>query len=95
MGNAVYGNASFGAATVSTAATAIGVPLGNRINIVIWNNDASVTLFLGFGLTSSTVTTATGFPVLPQTFISLDFGPQITIHGIAASSINVRFSEAY
>jgi hypothetical protein len=96
MGNAVYGNASHGAVTVTTSATQIAAsPLGNRTNIVIYNNDASATLYLGFGSTASTVTTATGYPVPPGSNINLDFGPQIQIYGISTASISVRYSEAY
>lgn len=92
---AYEGKASFGATTVSTSASAIGAPLGNRTNIVIYNNDPSVTLYVGVGDGAASVTTSTGYPILPQTSLSLDVGPQLLIYGIAASSISVRFMEAY
>jgi hypothetical protein len=103
MAGAVYGNASHGALTVTTAATVItdststtAKPLGNRTNIVIYNNDTNgATLYLGFGATASTVTTSTGFPVPAGSSIDLDYGPQIVIYGISTASISVRYAEAY
>jgi hypothetical protein len=93
MANAVFGRASYGAATVTTAPTPLGAPLGNRENIVIYNADPNVTMYVG---TDASVTTATGFPILPNSSLSLDFGPQIPIFGIvAAGSISARFMEAY
>jgi|SRR3954464_5057299 len=101
MAGAVYGNASHGAVTINTPASPITVsatttpPLGNRTNIVIYNNDPTNTLYLGFGAAGSAVTTSNGFPVPPGSSIDLDFGPQIAIYGISTASISVRYVEAY
>lgn len=102
MGNAVYGKASMGGATVTTSATRLGTPLGNRTNIVIYNNDAALQLFIGVGDNAQNVVAAangastSGYVVEPKTSLSLDFGPQIPIYGIVASgSIDIRFIEAY
>lgn len=101
MANAVYGNASNGGATISTSAVKIGTPLGNRTNIVIYNNDASTQLFVGVGASASSVvaaanSTTSGYVVEPKGTLSLDFGPQIPIYGIVASgSIDCRWIEAY
>lgn len=102
MAGAVYGNASFGGATVGNTAVKLGTPLGNRTNIVIYNADPSITLYVGAGsnaanvVASSNNATASGYPVLPLTSLSLDFGPQISLYGIVSSgSIDVRWVEAY
>ena len=64
--------------------------LAYRRGIIIFNNDSTVTLFIG----GSDVTTTNGLPVPPKSYSPpIDAGPKLVVYGIAASSINVRVAE--
>jgi hypothetical protein len=54
------------AVSVGTSPTAIATIVPGRATLRVFNNDAAKTLYLSF---SSTVTTATGYPVLPLQWI--------------------------
>ena len=79
------------AVTVTTSATALPTSsLSNRRSIIVYNNDASVTLYIG----GSDVSATNGVPVTAGTYSApVDAGSSMTLYGIAASSINVRVLE--
>lgn len=82
---------SYGAVTVATTATQVLPPNGGRRGFVIRNN-GGVVVYLGF---DSSVTTATGMPVMPQDtypFTGEQSAFKGAIWGVAASSTaDVRF----
>lgn len=88
------GNANVGVAAVAigSAGTVVASNGSPRKTIRVWNRDAAVTLYMA---ASSAVTTATGFPVDPLTYVDLDDGGRAQWYGIAASTIDVRWLEAF
>jgi hypothetical protein len=90
--NPLRGFAKSNAVTVPTTAVPLpGEVLAYRRGIVIYNNDASKTLYIG----GSDVTTANGMPVPPLSWSPpLDAGPKLIVYGITtATTINVRVLE--
>jgi hypothetical protein len=71
--------------TVATSATKLNFPDDTNIGyaIAIYNSGAA-TVYIG----SSSVTTATGFPVAASGTLSIDLGPSEELYGIVASSTN-------
>lgn len=85
--NPLRGEVTTTGVTVGTTATPLpATALAKRRSIVIFNNHATITLYIGgSGVTNSGV--AIGLPVLAQTYSPvIDAGPQMIIYGIAASS---------
>ena len=80
------------AATVTTSLTTLpsyGV-LDNRRSVLVYNNDANATLFIG----GSDVTTNNGMPVPPNSYSPiLDAGIKMIVYGVSTTSINVRVME--
>jgi len=90
--NPLRGSALSTAVTVTSSATALPTTiLDYRRSVMIFNNSASTTVYLG----GSTVTSTNGFPILAQTYSpSIDAGPKMTVYGITDSgSANVRVFE--
>ena len=90
--NALQGFAKATSQTVGTSVVELPSygQLFNRRSIIVFNNDATNTLYIG----GSDVTTSNGMPVLAQTYSpSIDAGYNMDIYGIAGSSINVRVFE--
>lgn len=86
----VRGSVSASVVTLTNANTAYQLPsspLSNRAYIVIYNPDATVTIYLG----ASGVTTATGLPLPPQTYITLPIGsaPIYAVCGTAGKKVNI------
>jgi hypothetical protein len=84
------GSVSASVVTLTTANTAYQLPsspLTNRAYIVIYNPDTSVTVYLG----PSGVTTSTGLPVPPQTYIALPIGSAAiyAVCGTASKTVNI------
>lgn len=80
------------AVTVTTSLTTLpGEVLSYRRSIVVYNNSASTTVFIG----GSDVTAAEGMPVPAGTYSpSIDAGPRMIVYGIVASgSADVRTIE--
>jgi hypothetical protein len=75
----------------STAAKIPPDPLAYRRTMIIYNNDATTTLYIG----GSTVSTGTGFPIPPSTYSPpIDAGPLMDIYGVVDSgSIIIRLLE--
>lgn len=77
-----------GAITVGVTATLMTAngttALTNRKELSIFNNSL-VTIYYGY---SNAVTTATGIPIYPSGFLSLDVGPNITVYCIAGTAGN-------
>lgn len=65
--------------------------LAFRRSIIVFNNDAAVTIFIG----GSDVTSTNGLPVLAQAYSPvMDAGPKMILYGITASAnVNVRVME--
>lgn len=84
---------------LSTAMTATGTaaalpttPIANRRSLMIFNNDSTLTVFIGgVGLTASN-----GLPVLAQTYSpSIDAGKNMILYVITSGgSVNIRVLEA-
>jgi len=56
--------------------------------LIIWNDDASITVYVG----GSDVSTANGMPILAQTYLSMDLMAGDEVYMIAASGTpSVRF----
>lgn len=89
--NGLTGFVKSTAVTVGTSITPLPPEvLMDRRSLVAYNNDSTVTLFLG----GSDVTTANGIPVPAGTYSPpFDASPAMVVYGIAASSINVRVLE--
>lgn len=62
----------------------------HRRAIAIYNNDSSVTLYLGF---DSSVAVANGWPLPPGASIPFDMNADIEIYGVASSNVDVRILE--
>lgn len=77
------------AVTVGSTAVALNASVTGRHTIMIVNNDASVTLYIG----ASNVTSTIGIPVVPGGNLSLTIAAGVTLYGIAESNINVRVFE--
>lgn len=80
------------AITVTTTATLLpAAALTLRRSVIIYNNDASATLYIG----GSTVTSTNGLPVPAQTYSPvMDCGPLMFIYGVTSTgSINARVLE--
>jgi len=91
--NPLRGVAKTTAVSVGGTATALpATPLTQRRALIIFNNDATNTLYLG----GSDVTAATGIPVVAQSFSpAIDAGPRLILYGISAgATLNVRVLEA-
>lgn len=81
------------AVTVTTSLTPLpGEVLVNRRSIIVFNNDASNTVYIG----GSEMSSSDGLPVLAQTYSPvIDAGPRMIVYGMTASSTaNVRVLEA-
>lgn len=90
--NPLRGSFKTTAVTVTSAATALPTTAQtNRRTVIVYNNDASVSIFLG----GSTVTSSTGVPVAAGSYSPpFDIGASMTLYGItAAASVNVRVLE--
>ena len=80
------------ATTVTTIATKLPATAAeSRRTIIVYNNDATATLFLG----GVNLTTANGLPIPPESYSPpFDAGVRTTLYGIVSSgSINVRVLE--
>jgi hypothetical protein len=90
--NALQGFAKSTNQTVGTSLVTLPSygQLFNRRSLIIFNNDASATLYIG----GSDVTISNGTPILPQTFSpSIDAGYNMVIYGVSTTNINVRVME--
>lgn len=69
--------------SVGTSATALPeTPLENRRSFMVFNNDASKTVYIG----GSEVTAANGLPVLAQNYSpTIDAGEKMIVYGVASS----------
>lgn len=89
--NALHGYPVSTAITVGTSA--VGLPttaLASRRSLVVYNNDAVATLYVG----GSNVTTTNGMPVPPLSYSpAFDAGADMIVYGISTTSINVRTLE--
>ena len=75
------------AVTVADAATALHTASGNPIRLVVYNNDASATMFVG----GSAVVTTTGIPVAAGKSLSMLLnGGEIAFGIVAAGTVNAR-----
>lgn len=76
--------------SVTTAATLLVTPTNGNVTdpvpVVIFNNDATNTVYLG----GSGVATTNGMPILKQTGITLRLMAGDTLYGIAGATIDVR-----
>ena len=73
-----------------TAAVALpAAALANRRSLLIVNNSATVTLYIG----ATGVTTADGLPIGPGGSVQIDAGPTLTVYGVTGSACDVRILE--
>lgn len=83
---------AYGAITVTDAATKIPTTnLDNRKAITIFNNSSSETVYIG----GSSVTTSTGYPLLPYQGLPFDLGSGGQLYGICntGKTASVRYLE--
>lgn len=72
------------------AVSKLDVSLENRRAIAISNIDSTTTLYIGFheGLTVSN-----GWPIFPQTSLSINCSNKLQVYGVSASNITVGIME--
>ena len=83
---------AFGAVTVTATATAIPTtPMNNRKAISVRNWDSSNTVYIG----TSTVTTATGYPLQPYESFPFDVSQGLALYGICDTGLTaeIRYVE--
>lgn len=91
ISNAGGVQAGISVTTTATEARAGGSALANRKNLTIYNN-SSADMFWGY---TSGVTVSTGTPLVKQSLISLNVGPNTLVYLIVASgSHNARITES-
>lgn len=89
--NSLNGSVKTSAVSVTTSATQLpATSLAGRRSIMVYNNDASTTLFLG----GADVTTTNGMPVPANSYSPiLDAGDELDVYGISTGTINIRVLE--
>lgn len=77
----------------ASTVTRLDKGLENRRAVAIANLSSTETIYVGFDNTVSVTGANGGFPIFPQTSISLDATNRIAIYGISASAVDVSIME--
>ena len=77
----------------SSTATRLDKGLENRRAVAIANLSSTETIYVGFNDTVSLTGVNGGFPIFPQTSISLDATNRMSIYAISASALDVSVME--
>ena len=75
---------------IANIAAKLDASLENRRAVAISNLDSTTTLFIGF---HSELTISNGYPVFPQSSVSINCGNKIQVYGVSAANITVGVME--